>query len=142
MTLDMDIAAGEQTQAARNLIAQAQDALVDLVMVTALELCSLGGPEHPLFDEIPIQAWTRLGQQERGQITEQATQGLVRPGLLVYTPSRNTPEQPIETCELKPELGLVLAARCRPAFVVIAQAEDHDLRTLRLFALRDKGEPA
>jgi hypothetical protein len=142
MTLDMDTAAGERTQAARSLIAQAQDAQVDLVMVTALELCSLGGPAHPLFDEIPVRAWTRLGPEQRRQVTEQATQGLVRRGLLVDTTSRITPEQPIETCALKPELGLVLAARCRPAFVVIAQAEDHTLRTLRLFALGDEAEPA
>src|SRR5580658_1718277 len=142
MTLDMDTAAGERTQAARNLIARAQDALVDLVMVTALELCSLGGPAHPLFDEIPVRDWTRLGRQERRQVTEQATQGLVRRGLLVDTTSRTTPEQPIETCALKPELGLVLAARCRPAFAVIVQAEDHTLRTLRLFALGDEPEPA
>jgi hypothetical protein len=142
MRLDMDIAAGERTQAARNLIAQAQDALVDLVMVTALELCSLGGPAHPLFDEIPVRDWTRLGRQQRRQVTEQATQGLVRRGLLVDTTSRTNPEQPIETCALKPELGLVLAARRRPAFVVTAQAEDHTLRTLRLFALGDEAEPA
>src|SRR5579863_467831 len=113
MRLDIDIAAGGRTAAARNLIGRAQDGLVDLVMVTALELCSLGGPAHPLFDEIPVRAWTRLGQEQRRQVTEQATQGLVRRGLLVDTTSRITPEQPIETCALKPELGLVLAARCR-----------------------------
>ena len=36
----------------------------------------------------------------------------------------------------------MLAARRRPAFVVTAQAEDHTLRTLRLFALGDEAEPA
>lgn len=140
MTLDTDIAAGERTQAARNLIDRAQDAPVDLGLVTALELCLLGGPAHPLFDQTPIRAWTRLGRQQRGQVTEQATQGLVRRGLLAAA-SRTGPGPSIGACALKPELGLVLAARRRPAFAVIVQAEDHTLRTLRLFALGDEAGP-
>jgi hypothetical protein len=142
MTLDMDIAAGERTQAARRLIDRAQDGLVDLVFVTALELCSLGGPAHPLFDEMPARAWRRLGRLQRGQFTDVATQGLVRRGLLIDTTSRTSPEQPIETCTLEPELGLVLAARCRPAFAVMVEAEDHHTRALRLFALGDEADSA
>jgi hypothetical protein len=141
MTLDMDIAAGERTEAARNLVDRAQNGLVDLVIVTALELCSLGSPARPLFDEMPARAWTRLGRRQRGQAMDQATQGLVRRGLLVDTTSRTSPEQPIGTCAAKPELGLVLAARRRPAFAVIVQAEDDNPRPLRLFALADEAEP-
>jgi hypothetical protein len=141
MTLAIDIAAGERTQAARNLIDQAQDGLVELVLVTALELCSLGGAAHPLFDETPACAWAGLGRLERRQVMDQATQGLVRRRLLIDTTSRTSPEQPIETCALKPELGLVLAARCHPKFAVTVQAEDHNLRTVRLFALGDEAEP-
>jgi hypothetical protein len=141
MTLDMDIAAGERTEAARNLIDQAQDGPVELVTVTALELCSLGGPAPPRFDEMPARAWTRLGWQRRRQVTEHATQELGRRGLLVDTASRKRPEQPIGTCALTPELGLVLAARRRPAFAVIVQAEDRHPRTMRLFALGDQAEP-
>jgi hypothetical protein len=131
MTLDMDIAAGERAEAARTLIDRAQDGLVDLAIVTALELCSLGGPPHPLFDEMPVRAWTRLGRPQRRQVMDQATHGLVRRGLLIDTTSQTSPEQPIATCALKPALSLVQAARCRPAFVVIVQAEDHNPRTLR-----------
>jgi hypothetical protein len=141
MTLDMDIAARERAEAARNLIDRAQDGLVDLATVTALELCSLGGPAHPLFDEMPARAWARLGRPQRRQVMDEATQGLVRRGLLIDTTSRTSPEQPIATCALKPELGLVQAARCRPAFVVIVQAEDHSPRTVRLFALGDEAGP-
>jgi hypothetical protein len=141
MTLDMDIAAGERAEAARTLIARAQDGLVDLAIVTALELCSLGGPAYPLFDEMPTRAWTSLGRPQRRQVMDQATQGLVRRGLLIDNTSQTTPEQPIATCALKPELGLVLAARRRPAFVVIVQAEDHNPRTVRLFALGDETGP-
>jgi hypothetical protein len=141
MTLDMDIAAAERTEAARNLIDQAQDGPVDLVIVTALELCALGGPAHPLSDEILARAWARLGRRQRAQVMDQVTRGLVRRGLLIDTTTRTGPEQPIETCALQPELGLALAARCRPAFVVIVQAEDHNLRALRCFALGDEAEP-
>jgi hypothetical protein len=42
---------------------------------------------------------------------------------------------------LKPELGLMLAARCRPAFIVIAAGERPGLRPLSLFALGDKAQP-
>jgi hypothetical protein len=142
MTLDTDIAAGERAQAGRNLIDQAQDAPVHLVMVTALELCSLGVPAHPLFDEMPARAWTRRGRLQRSQDMNQAAQGLLRRGLLIDTTSRAGPEQPVQTCAMTPELGLVLAARRRPAFAVIGQAEDHQPRTLRLFAPGDEAEPA
>ncbi len=141
MTLSMDIAAAERTEAARNLIDQAQDGLVDLVILTALELCALGGPAHPLFDEILARAWTRLGRRQRKQVMDQVTERLVRRGLLIDTTPRTSSGQPIETCALKPELGLMLAARCRPAFVVVVQAEDRTPRTLRFFALGDEAEP-
>jgi hypothetical protein len=141
MTLNMDNAAGEPTEAARNLIDKAQHGAVDLIILTALELCSLGGPAHPLFDEMPARAWTRLGRLQRGQVMDQATQGLVRRGLLIDSTSRTSPDQPIETCALKPELCLVLAARRRPAFALTVQAEDQNPRTLRLFGLGDEAEP-
>ena len=141
MTLEMDIAAEMRTEAARNLIDQAQGGLVDLVILTALELCALGGPAHPLFDEILARAWTRLGRRQRKQVIDQVTGELVRRGLLIDTTPRTSSGQPIQTCALKPELGLMLAARCRPAFVVVVQAEDHDRRTLRFYALGDEAEP-
>jgi hypothetical protein len=117
MTLDMDIAAGERAEAARSLIDRAQDGLVDLATVTALDLCSLGGPAPPLFDETPARAWARREGLQRRHDTDRVTR------------------------ELTPELGLVLAARRRPAFVVIVQAEDHSPRPLRLFALADEAGP-
>ena len=130
MTLDLDLAAAERTEAARNLIDQAQDHIVDLIILTALELCALGGPAHPLFDEILARAWTRLGRWQRKEVIDQVTKELVRRGLLIDTTPRTNSGQPIQTCALKPELGLVLAARCRPSFVVVIQAEDHKPRTL------------
>ena len=64
MNLDPAVAAAERTEAARNMIAQAQADTVDLVTVSALELCVLGGPKHPLFDERVARAWVQLGTGE------------------------------------------------------------------------------
>ena len=45
-------AAAERTEAASRLIEQARHSdFVELVTVSALELCVLGGPKHPLFEE-------------------------------------------------------------------------------------------
>lgn len=54
MTLDMDICPGaaQRTEAAQHLIAQARDGeLVNLAVVSALDLCVLDGAEPPLLDE-------------------------------------------------------------------------------------------
>ena len=49
MTLDAAAAAAERTEVAVQLIEQAQRSdFVELVTVSALELCALGGPKHPL----------------------------------------------------------------------------------------------
>ena len=51
-----------KTEAARQLIGRARDGeLVDLAVVSALDLCVLGGLRHPLFDEDVARAWLRMG---------------------------------------------------------------------------------
>ena len=62
MMLDPAIAAAERTEAARHLIDQARADVVDLVTVSALELCVLDGPRQPLFDEHVAQAWIAAGE--------------------------------------------------------------------------------
>ena len=59
MMPDPSIAAAERTETARRLIAQAQADVVDLVTLSALELCVLDGPAAPVFDQRVAQAWTR-----------------------------------------------------------------------------------
>jgi hypothetical protein len=141
MTLDIAIAAAERTEAARNLIGQAQADVVDLVTVSALDLCVLGGPRHPIFEEVVTQAWTRLGSRQRKKVTDQVIEVLVNRGLLTDdNPGAGFP-QPGGTYSLRPELGIMLAARCRPTFIVIASADDRNPRALRLFALGDQAEP-
>ena len=140
MTLDPAIAAAERTAAAQHLIAQAQADLVDLVTLSALELCVLDGPRHALFDERVAHAWTRVGDRRRRQVTEEVTAGMVRRGLLIEDYPEHGARQPGSTYTLKPELGVMLAARCRPSFIVVAAGEGEGLRPLSVFALGDLAE--
>jgi site-specific recombinase XerC len=52
----MDIASAGRTEATRRPTDQAQAGL-DLVTASALELCVLGGPGHPVFDEMTARGW-------------------------------------------------------------------------------------
>jgi hypothetical protein len=141
MTLDMNVAAAGRTEAARHLIDRARTGLVELVTVSALELCVLGGPRHPLFEEAVVRAWTRLGNRRREKVIEWATEGMIERGLLVEDGPRAGGRPPGRTYSLKPELGLALAARCRPGFIVVTEVAGYDLRAPRFFALGDQAEP-
>jgi len=141
MTPDMDIAAAGRTEATRHLVGQAQAGPVDLVTVSALELCVLGGPRHPLFDEIPARAWMQLGDRRRQKIIDEVTEGMVARGLLTGNSPRTGSQPQSSTYSLKPELGIMLAARCRPAFIIVTERAGQDTRTPRFFVLGDQAEP-
>lgn len=144
MTLDIDTAltAAERTDAARQLIDRAQGGeLVDLAVVSALDLCVLGGPRHALFDEDVTRAWLRMGDRQRRKILDSVTESMLSRGLLSDEGLRTSARPRSGSYALQPELGLMLAARCRPSFIVLVAAEDQDLRTVRLFALGDQAEP-
>jgi hypothetical protein len=141
MTLNLAIAAAERTETARHLIAQAQVDNVDLVLVSALELCTLDGLQQPVFDERVARAWLQITDRRRREVMEQVTTGLLRRGLLIDDRPERGAGHDGSTYSLKPELGLMLAARCRPAFVVIAKGDRQDLRPLSLFALGDQADP-
>ena len=141
MTLEESIAAAERTEAARHLIDQAQADVVDLVTVSALELCVLGGPAHPMFEEAVARAWMQLGNRRREKVIEWVTDGMIKRGLLIEDGPRTGDWQPGTHYALKPELGVMLAARCRPAFIVITELAGQNLRAPRFFALTDQAEP-
>jgi hypothetical protein len=140
MMLNPAVAAAERTAAARHLIAQAQADLVDLVTLSALDLCVLDLPGQPLFEERVAHAWTKLGDRQRRKVSEEVTASLLRRGLLVDDGPRPATGVPGNTYGLLPQLGLTLAARCRPAFIVVAAGEGPGLRPLNLFALGDQVE--
>jgi hypothetical protein len=139
MMLDPAIAAAERTDEARRLIARAQTDTVDLVTISALDLCVLGGPAHPLFEQTVASTWMKLGERRQRKVTAEVTARLVRRGLLIDdNAQRGSRDSDGGTYSLQPQLGLMLAARCRPAFVVAAAIENgQGLRPLSLFALGD-----
>ena len=141
MTLDTDIAAAERTEAARQLIEQAQADVVDLVTVSALELCVLGGPKQPLFEEPVAQAWMQLGDRRRKKVIDSVTEGMVERGLFIGNDAQSSVQRRDLSYSLKPELGIMLAARCRPWSIVVTEAENEPLRAPRFFALGDQAEP-
>jgi hypothetical protein len=145
MTLDIDaaVATAGRTEAARRLIDRARDdELVDLVVVSAMDLCVLGGPRYPLFDEAVVRAWRRLGGRQREKVLDAVTEVMLSRGLLIDEGLRTSARPRSGSYALQPELGLMLAARRRPSFAVLTAAEDQDLRPVRLFALGDQAEPA
>jgi hypothetical protein len=142
MTLDAAAAAAERTEAAAALIHQAQHSdVVELVTVSALELCVLGGPKHPLFEEPVAHAWLQLGNHRRKKLIEWVTEGMVERGLLIQDNAGFSPVGKGTTYALKPALGIALAARCRPAFIITTETADASLRTPRFFALGDQDHP-
>jgi hypothetical protein len=140
MMLDRAIAAAERTEAARHLIAQARADMVDLVTLSALELCVLGGPQHPLFEESVARAWMQLGERRRRMVVEDATASMVDRGLLIDDSPQPGTRKRGGSYALKPELGLMLAARCRPSSIVITETGRPGLRAPRFFALGDQAE--
>src|ERR1700722_9817076 len=141
MMWDPAIAAAERTEAARHLIAQARVDVVDLVTLSALELCVLGGLRQPLFEERVARAWTQLGERQRRKVMDEGTAGLVRRGLLVDDSPQPGKRGRGGTYAIKPELGLMLAARSRPSSIVVTDIGHPNLRTQRFYVLGDQTEP-
>ena len=141
MMLDRAIAAAERTEAARRLIARSQVEIVDLVVLSAFDLCTLDGPRQPMFEERITHAWMRLGDRRRREVMEASSARLVKRGLLIEDRPEPEAQGGRGDCALKPELGLMLAARCRPAFIVVAAGQRQGLRPLSLFALGDQACP-
>jgi hypothetical protein len=135
-------AAAERTEAVALLIEQAgRSDFVELVTVSALELCVLGGPAHPLFEEPVARAWAQLGDRRRRKLIEWVTEGMAERGLLIAGGAGFSPAGKGTAYSLSPALGIVLAARCRPAFIVTTGTADPGLRAPRFFALGDQARP-
>jgi hypothetical protein len=127
-----------RTDSVRKLIEVVRaDGEVPLPPLAAMDLCTLGGPRHAVFPQRLADVWLQLNPADRDDFIERATARLVRHGLLIPDPGQPEPK----AYALDPRLGIVLAARCRPAFAVVAQAVDTVLPTLSLFALGDQTDP-
>jgi hypothetical protein len=128
-----------RTDAARDLIRRAREhGAVKLTKLTAVELCTLGGPGHAWFDELTARAWLRLGDRGRERAIASATAELLARGLLLQD---TTEAAQAATYAMSPLLGIVLAARSRPSFVIANSVTGANLFQPVLFALGDETEP-
>jgi hypothetical protein len=127
--------ANQRSERARALIDQASAGTsVELVALTGMDLCALDGPRLLLFDQPVGDAWGRLDDKQRDEATTLTLDGLARRGLLSDS---GTPG----TYAVNPPLGLVLAARTRPAFAVLAEVDHEDARPMKMWALGDESDP-
>jgi hypothetical protein len=138
MLPDIATTAVERTPEARQLIEATKAAsFVELVTVAALELCVLGGAQPPLLEESVADAWRELSGRRRRKLTELTTAAMVERGMLAEI----GPQPDGVTYALRPALGVALAVRSRPAFIVFTETAKASLRTPRLFALGDEEVP-
>jgi len=133
---------------ARELIDRAQSDDVLLTLLTAMDLCVLGGPRQVLFDEAPARKWRTMRRRARKKVPAAIIDDLVDRGLLI----RQAPAVPfaapgggrdpgLADYVFAPRLGLVMAARSRPAVAVTCEQENVPSRYPRCYALGDEHDP-
>lgn len=118
-----------------------QEQAIGLVELLTVELCVLGGPVHSYFDEVSAQTWLTLPDRNRSKLMQTYTETLVNRGLLLPEPT-NGDAAGSSSYALSTELGVVLAARCRPSFIVATDIAGAKLRQPVIFALGDEQDPA
>jgi hypothetical protein len=139
MSISFDITATERTDAARALFGKLYtDGYTNLGVLCGADLCILGGPAHPLCWEPLATAWLGLKSRPRNYIVENLTNSMIKRGLLVE-PAPGKGYYPGAPFGLSPELGILLAARARPAFIVVSHFARH-LAPVSLFAIGDERE--
>jgi len=121
-----DAAAATGSAEAQELIDRAQSEDVLLTVLSAWELCALGGPRQVLFDEVPARAWAGMRRGARKKLPAVIFGGLEERGLLIrHAPAvplaarRGQPEPRPEEYAFSPKLGLAMAARARPSLAVV-----------------------
>jgi hypothetical protein len=139
MTINLEADAAERTAAARAIFARLdEEGYVNLPMLCGADLCMLGGPEQPFFWEPLTTQWLSLRPRERNGYMKARTNGLVEAGRLIpVTPGgyRSGARYTVS-----PELGILLAARSHPTYVVASHFSSRSA-PLSCFAIGDETEP-
>jgi hypothetical protein len=125
-----------RAEAVTALIGRAQAEDLGLAALAGFDLCVLGGPRQAAFPEAMTNAWAQLADEDRQSLTRSSTARLLAEGLLLHVPGGEDADYPVS-----PELGVILAARSQPAYLVVVQRQDSPLPGLSLFALGDNGRP-
>ena len=136
-----EAAVAQRTEAARRLFEEAQETgSVSLVVLSAMQRWVLGGAQQVLIEEAVAKSWNSLGRWNQRKIAEHNISSLLKRGLLLEKPT-GTEEPTTSSCSVAPELGIVLAARCRPTFVLTHETVGRAVRSVRYFGLGDDQEP-
>jgi hypothetical protein len=140
MPIDLELEAAGRTAAARAIFARlGSEGYVHLPILTGADLCLLGGSRHPFCWEPLAAAWLSLRPQDRDAHIRARTRRMVEDGRLIQTGTGDG-GVPGARYAVGPELGILLAARSRPTFV-IASHFSLRLAPLTLFAVGDEAEP-
>jgi len=140
MPIELEFEAAGRTAAARAIFSRLDDeGYVSLPVLNGADLCMLGGPKHPFFWEPLATAWLGLRPRDRNGYIETRTRGMIEDGRLIEIAAGNS-HHPGARYAVSPELGILLAARSRPTFV-IASHFSSQLAPLSLFGVGDETEP-
>ena len=140
MPIDLELEAAGRAAAARAIFARLDsEGYAHLPILTGADLCLLGGPRHPFCWEPLAAAWLSLRPQDRDAYIRARTRRMVEDGRLIESGSVDGGVAGARY-SVSPELGLLLAARSRPTFV-IASHFSLRLAPLTLFAVGDEAEP-
>jgi hypothetical protein len=130
-----------RADAVRRMIARVQDEqMLIMTWLAGVELCVLGGPRHALFDQTMAQVWLGLRPRARQRLIDTHTRALVKRGLLLPEGAIHDTAN-VPAFALSPELGVILAARCRPGFIITIEASGTRIRQPAVFALGDETDP-
>jgi hypothetical protein len=111
---------------------------VELAELSGAERCVLAGPGSALWEQPAAGAWDELDEERRATETGRAVAGLRARRLLLEEVSEGAGGS---AWSMAPELGIIQAARRKPAYVVTTEIQGKEARCLRFFAVGDTERP-
>jgi hypothetical protein len=139
MTPRIPVAPDMRAAQIRQLIDRAQrEGEVPLIALSAMELCVLGAPKYPLVSASIARAWASLSPRMQTEAVGVFTRNMASRGHLLEA-GQEADGTPVYSPS--PELGVILAARYRPAFIVATGVPGVDHPQPALYALGDEQNP-
>jgi hypothetical protein len=134
--------AASRSGAAAQLIDAVAELPIPLMVLSGLDLCALDGTRHVLFDEAVARTWYDWDQRTREHVRREVIDSLAARDLLLRDPvlDERAPHDR-DVFAMAPELGVVLHAKTRPGFAVLAHIEGLSARPLRMYSFGDQTRP-
>ena len=138
MPISFDTTAAERSGEVRALfaaLASAPDEPIVLTTLSGVDLCILGAVSW----EALAASWNRLRPEDRSKITQSRVNQMLTRGLLIER-SPGQGDDPLACYAVSPKLGIALAARSNPAFIVTSSVAPKQA-PLSLFGVADAVAP-